>query len=303
MGNIGIIGAGELGATIAFFLAEQHIGFSYVYDDQQNIAVGKSLDLLEAAPIRKYDTYIAGTPEIENVLNKGVIILALGNTNTVEHDELTRAKLSIEAIKPHLDALKKTTAPIIVATEPYDVVTSYLGAVLPELKNRLLSAGSYIDSIRLAKEIAAHLSITSSDVSALVLGHHGGTLVVDEAFVSISGIPVSQVISSAEFNALAQKIRNYDHDFVELTKRSYPCYGPAAAFVSLTKSALKTAPQILPVSAALDDETIAIGKPHYLLCNQQTFHIEEKIIPYSQQVATLLETAKSEVEAIVKELI
>ncbi len=292
-----------MGANIAFFLAEQHIGFVHIFHEESGIATGKSLDLLEAAPIRKYSTYISPTTDLVDLIKKDAIVLALGNSSDTESSTLERARKTVATLEPYLEPLSQSESPIVVASEPFEIITTYLGMKIPKIRDRLITMSSYIDSVRLSSLLSTSLSINSSDVSATVLGHHGGTTIMDTDYVSVSGIPITSLMTEKKFEEIANTVKNYDNDFLQLTQRNYPFYGPAACCTSLLKSIVNAAPQIIPVAVPDSQTGVAVGKPHYVFGYNGTLHLEERTPTLSTSSQELLKKAETEIASLAKELL
>lgn len=251
MGTIGIIGSGNTGANTAFFLAEKSVADVILYDLKEGVSEGKALDMMEAAPIRFYQTKISGTNSMEDLLQSDVIILAAGS---IRKPGMAREDLYSEN-KPVIDdvgkALQGYGGVVIVVTEPVDLLTAEFVRSSNLNPGRVMGVGGSLDSARLRYLIAKELSVSYENVSAMVIGRHSAEMIPLPAYCRVSGLPVTTLISEQRLKAIFEETRKSGDLIVDLAQRSSAFYGPAAVICDLAEAVIRDTRRILSVSHML----------------------------------------------------
>lgn len=251
MARIGIIGSGNVGANTAFFAAERNIAPVRMYDIKEGLAIGKALDMMEAAPVRGYQFPIDGTDDLSDAMDADVIIVAAG---AVREPGMKRTGLFaanravIETIGTELAGFAGVA---IVATEPVDALVPVFSRAAGMPWQRVLGIGGALDSLRLRYLVARELGVDADGVAATVIGAHADDMLPLPRYTSVSGVPIASLLSEQRIAALFGELRSAGDTILEFFKRSTSFYGPAAAAVDLTEAVVRDAKRVLSVSFLL----------------------------------------------------
>lgn len=252
MATIGIIGSGNVGANTAFFLAEKAVGDVLLYDLQDGIAKGKALDMMEAAPIRNYQTKIRGADGLDEIIECDIIIVAAGAVRKpgMHREDLFEANRAV--IGELAGKLKSTGGIVIMVTEPVDFLTTLFATESGLPQGRVMGLGGLLDSTRLRYLIAEELSVSTENVSALVIGRHADSMIPLPSYTNVSGIPVELLISRERLAELFKQTREAGGLIVELAERASAYYGPSAVASDLAEAIVRDSRRILSVSLMFD---------------------------------------------------
>lgn len=248
MARIGIVGSGNLGGNIAFFLAERDVADVVLFDLQAGLSTGKALDMMEAAPVRSYRTKISGTDEIEEALDSKVCVLAAGSVRQPgsSREELLSTNRSVVA--EVAAKMKSYEGVVIVATEPIDALTTLFVRDSGLDPSRVLGLGGFLDSTRLRYLIAKELGISAEGVTALVIGQHSDSMLPLADYCKVSGIPVATLIDESRLAELFEATKHAGGRIVELARRTSAFYGPSAAASDLCSAIVNDSRRIVSVS-------------------------------------------------------
>lgn len=253
MAQIGIIGGGNVGANTAFFIAEKQFAHVLMHDVKEGLSTGKTLDMMEAAPLRGYQYRLSGTDAIAPVLESDVVIIAAGETREpgVKREDLYEKNRSI--FDSIATSLAGYAGVVIVATEPIDLFTRHLvRAGLPW--QRVVGVGGTLDSMRLRVLIARELKVAQEDVKATVIGRHSDEMIALPAYCSVAGVPVTKLMTEARFSELVRETVEAGDRIVALAKRTNSYYGPAAAAADIAEAVVRGTNRILSVSLLLSGQ-------------------------------------------------
>lgn len=253
MAQIGIIGGGNVGANTAFFIAEKQFAHVLVHDVKEGLSTGKTLDMMEAAPLRGYQYHLSGTDELAPVLESDVVIVAAGETREpgMKREDLYEKNGSI--FGPIAESLAGYRGVVIVATEPIDLFTRHLvGAGLSWQK--VVGVGGTLDSMRLRVLIARELRVAQEDVKATVIGRHSDEMIALPAYCSVAGVPVLKLMSESRFSELVRETVEAGDRIVGLAKRTNSYYGPAAAAADIAEAVVRGTNRILSISLVLSGQ-------------------------------------------------
>ena len=254
MANIGIIGSGNVGANCAFFVAEKGVGDVILYDIQSGMSTGKALDMMEAAPVRGYNTRISGTDDIEDALRADVLIVTAG---AVRQPGMKREDLFEANRKPVSEIaarLAGTDHKVIVVTEPVDLMTALFVRDSGLPRGCVMGLGGMLDSTRLRYLIAHELNVAMEDVAATVIGRHSSSMVPLQNYCTVSGVPISHLLPAERVEALFEATRNAGDLIVDMAQRASAYYGPSAAACDLAEAIVRNSGRICPVSIVLAGE-------------------------------------------------
>jgi len=254
--KIALVGAGNIGGTMAHLCALKELGDVVLYDVIEGLPQGKALDLLQSAPIENFDVEIAGTNKYEDIRGADVCIVTAGIVRKpgMSRDDLlgTNAKI----IRQVAEGIK-TYAPdslVIVITNPLDAMVTLMKRITGFPKNRVVGQSGILDSSRYRTFIAQELKVSVSSVAALVLGGHGDDMVPVRSTCLVSGVPVEKLISSQRLDEIEARVRNAGGEIVSLLKTASAFYSPASAAIRMAEACLRDKKEILPCAAYLEGE-------------------------------------------------
>jgi malate dehydrogenase len=254
--KITVIGAGNVGATTAHWAASKELGDIVLVDILEGTPQGKSLDLLQAGPVEGFDCRIVGANDYAETADSDLVIITAGLPRKpgMSRDDLLNSNVAI--VKPVSKEVAKYSpnAFIIVVSNPLDAMTYVAWKVSGFPKNRVVGMAGILDTTRFRTFIAAELNVSVEDVSTLVLGGHGDTMVPLPRYTTVGGIPLSSFMSKEKTDALVARTRKGGGEIVNLLKTGSAYYAPAAAAVQMAEAILKDKKRILPCAAYLDGE-------------------------------------------------
>ena len=253
--KVTVVGAGNVGATLAQRLAEKDLCDVVLVDIVEGVPQGKSLDLVEAAPVEKHDAKIIGTNGYEAIKNSNIVIITAGVPRKpgMSRDDLisTNAgimkKVTEQVVKYSPDSI------LIIVSNPLDAMCHVAYEVSGFPKNRVIGMAGILDSARFRAFIAMELNVSVENTHAFVLGGHGDTMVPLPRFSTVSGIPITELIPQDRIDAIVDRTRNGGAEIVKLlTTSAY--YAPASAACEMAEAILKDKKKILPCAAYLEGE-------------------------------------------------
>ncbi len=270
MKKVSIIGAGHVGATAGLYLLEKRIANVVLVDIVEGLPQGKAMDLSHAAPLRKYLHTITGANDYEAIADSDLVVITAGlprRPGMSRSDLLaTNAKI-VGSVAEQV----KTYAPdavVIVVTNPLDVMCHVVKEVTGFPKNRVMGMAGVLDSTRFRLFIAQELGVHLSDVVALVLGGHGDDMVPLPRYTSVSGIPITELLSQETIDRLVARTRKGGGEIVGLLKEGSAFYAPASSITEMMEAILLNIRRNLPVSAYLEGEydlkDVYVGVPAVL---------------------------------------
>ena len=256
MSQVSILGSGNVGANTAFFIAETGVEEVLLYDLQEGLAAGKALDMMEAAPIRKYRNRLRGALRMEEIAGSEIVVIAAGR---VRRPGMKREDLFAEnrALAGELAPRVAELAPeavVIVATEPVDPITREFVRASGFPRERVLGVGGCLDATRLRYAVARALGVSMEDVSALVIGRHSGSLLALPRYCSVSGVPLTQLLPPQRIEALIAETAGAGDLIVQMAQRSSAFYAPSAAVADIVNSVHMDLRRVLCVSLVLKGE-------------------------------------------------
>jgi malate dehydrogenase len=263
--KIALIGAGNIGGTMAHLCALKGLGDVVLYDVIDGLPQGKALDLLQSAPVENFDAEIVGTTKYEDIRGADVCIVTAGIVRKpgMSRDDLvgTNAKILsqvAEGIKKHAP-----NSFVIVVTNPLDAMVTLMKRVTGFPKNRVVGQSGILDSSRYRTFVAQELRVSVASVSAVVLGGHGDDMVPVRSSCQVSGVPVEKFISGQRLDEIETRVRNAGGEIVALLKTGSAFYSPASAAIRMAQSYLQDRKEILPCAAYLEGE---YGVNGYYFC-------------------------------------
>ncbi len=267
MPKIAIIGSGAVGATAAQRIAEKELGDVVMTDIVEGLPQGKALDLMEAGPLCGYDSKITGTNDYKDIEGSDVVVVTAGIARKpgMTRDDLLKINTKIIREVSQNIAKYAPDSVIITVTNPLDIMTYVTMKTTGFEPKRVFGMSGVLDSGRFATFIAMELGCSVKDINAMVLGGHGDTMVPIPRFTTVSGVPVTELMSENTIRHLVERTVNGGAEIVNLLKTGSAFYAPSAAVTNMVEAVVKDTKRILPVCAYLDGEydkkNIYLGVP------------------------------------------
>ena len=255
--KITIIGAGNVGGTTAQRLVEKELAEELVLlDIDKDIAVGKALDLAEAAPIYGYDTRIRGTDNYADMEGSDLVVITSGvpRKTGMSRDDLLSTNAKIVKGVAEQVAARSPEAVVIVVSNPLDAMTYVTYKMTRFPRERVIGMAGVLDSARMAAFIAQELRVSAETVRAIVMGGHGDSMIPLSHHTTVGGVSVTKLISKDRLDAIVQRTRDGGAEIVKLLKTGSAYYAPSAAIVEMVESIMKDKKKILPCAALCKGE-------------------------------------------------
>ncbi len=254
--KVTVVGAGNVGATAAHWLAAKELANVVLIDVLEGIPQGKGLDLLEAMPIEKRDSFVLGTNDYADTANSDIVVITAGIARKpgMSRDDLLNTNFKIMQ-----DVIAKVVANspnciLVVVSNPLDAMAQAAYKLSKFSRNRVIGMAGVLDSARFRAFIAMELKVSVENVTAFVLGGHGDTLVPLPRYSTVAGIPITELMSPERVEALVQRTRDGGAEIVKYLKTGSAYYAPSAATVEMVEAILKDKKKILPCAAYLQGE-------------------------------------------------
>lgn len=286
MKKITVIGAGNVGAATAQKIAEKELAEEVILLDLlDGIPQGKALDILQSSPVEHFDSKIKGTNDYSDTKNSGIIVITAGFARRpgMSRDDLLLANAEVVKTVTEKSVEQSPQSIIIVVSNPLDVMSYVALKVSGFERNRVIGMAGILDTARFRAFIAQELDISVNDIQAMVLGGHGDSMVPLIRYTTVSGVPLSELISKDKIDRLINRTRNGGIEIVNYLKTGSAYYAPSAAAVEMIESIVKNKKRILPCSAFLNGEygleNIFCGVPVKLGREGILSFIELKLLP------------------------
>jgi len=268
MNKITIIGAGRVGESTAQAIATRDMAREIVLIDiREGAAEGAALDIQEVAPLFKFDTRVTGGSDYALMSDSDLIVITAGLPRKPGMSRSDVLGSNIPIIDEIVDAAMKYAPDCILlfVTNPVDVITYYAQKKTGWSRNRVFGQAGVLDSSRMSSFIAMETGFSSHDISTMVLGGHGDTMVPMLRYATISGIPVSNFLSQEKLDAIIERTRNGGAEILTLRQNSSAYDAPAASVTDMVDSIVNDRKRIMPTVCLLEGEyghdDIAIGVP------------------------------------------
>jgi malate dehydrogenase len=256
--KITIIGAGNVGATTAHWCAAAELGDVVLLDIPAtgDMPKGKGLDLRQAGPIMGFDSDIIGTTSYEDTVGSDVVVITAGIPRKpgMSRDDLlqTNAKIMTDVC----EQVKRTSehAVVIVVSNPLDAMVQRAQQVTGFEPRRVVGQAGILDTARYRTFLAMELGVSVEDISALLMGGHGDTMVPIPSCTSVGGIPVTQLIEKKRLDEIVKRTRDGGAEIVSLLKTGSAYYAPAAATAQMVEAVVRDKKRLVPCAAYCDKE-------------------------------------------------
>ena len=265
--KIAVIGAGNVGAAVAQYLAEANLADIVLVDIIEGMPQGKALDLTQAGPIRGYNCRVTGTNDYSQIQGADIVVMTAGLARKPGMSREDLLNMNAEIVGGASEQVKKYAPDsfYLMVSNPLDIMTYHAFKKTGFPKNRVFGQAGVLDSIRFRAFIAMELGVAMGDTQAMVLGGHGDTMVPLPRYTTVAGIPISELISADRIKAISDRTRDGGAEIVKLLKSGSAYYAPAGATVDMVRAVLLDEKKVLPASAYLTGQyglnDIYIGVP------------------------------------------
>ncbi|HVH86827.1 MAG TPA: malate dehydrogenase [Terriglobales bacterium] len=254
--KVSIVGAGHVGATAAHWIASKELADVVLIDIIEGIPQGKGLDLLEAMPIEKRDSYVRGTNDYADTANSDIVVITAGIPRKpgMSRDDLLNTNYKIMQDVVGKVVANSANTILIVVSNPLDAMAQAAFKISKFNRERVIGMAGVLDSARFRTFIAEELKVSVENVTAFVLGGHGDTMVPLPRYSTVAGIPITELMDKATLDRLIQRTRDGGAEIVKYLKTGSAYYAPSSATAEMVEAILKDKKKILPCAAHLQGE-------------------------------------------------
>ena len=254
--KVTVVGAGNVGATAAHWIASKELADVVLVDIIEGTPQGKTLDLAQAAPIDGFDVKLVGSNSYEATADSDVVIITAGLPRKpgMSRDDLLKTNSEIVGAVTEQIAKYSPNAFIIVVSNPLDAMAQVAFRRSGFPKNRVMGMAGVLDSARMRCFVAEELDVSVENVTCFVLGGHGDTMVPLPRYSTVAGIPITELIPKDRLDAIIPRTANGGAEIVGLLKTGSAFYAPSLGAVEMCESILKDKKKILPCSVYLQGE-------------------------------------------------
>ncbi len=287
--KIAVIGAGQVGGTVAELLVIEELGDVVLVDIVEGMPVGKALDITHMAPIYGSDAKVLGTNDMADIRGADVVVVTSGMPRKpgMSREDLvtTNAKIIREVTEKIV--MYAPDSIIIQVANPLDAMTYLCYKVSQFPKNRVVGMAGILDSARFRAFLAMELGVSVKAINAFVLGTHGDLMVPSVAYTTVGGVPVKDLLPKDKLEAIVKRTQQAGTEIVGLLKTGSAYYSPAAAAVQMVSSIILDKKELLPCCVYVEGEygfkDTVMGLPIILGANGVEKIVEFKLPPEEQE--------------------
>jgi malate dehydrogenase len=256
MAKVSVIGAGNVGATTVYYLAEQNLADIVMVDVVEGMPQAKATDFMHGSPSQDFSVTIVGTNSYEDIAGSDVVVHTAGIARKPGMDRMDLLKTNVGIAKAAGENIKKYApdAIVIAVANPLDVIAMALLRATGFPNKRVVGMAGILDSTRFRYFIAEKLGALPSDVSAMVLGGHGDTMVPVAQYTTVGGFPLAELLPAEEIKALSDRTRTGGGEIVNYLKTGSAYYAPAASVAKMVEAVIKDTKLVAPASAYLEGQ-------------------------------------------------
>lgn len=302
--KVTVVGGGNVGATVAQGVALKELADVVLVDIIEGVPQGKTLDMMETAPVEKYDSILRGTNTYDGTENSDVVVITAGLPRKpgMSRDDLLWKNEEIVSQVTREVVGRSPKCVLIIVSNPLDAMCEVARRVSRFPRERVIGMAGVLDSARMRAFIAMELNVSVENTHAFVLGGHGDTMVPLPRYSTVAGIPITELMAKDRIDAIVDRTRNGGAEIVNLLKTS-AWYAPAAAAVEMVEAILKDKRKILPCAVYLQGEYghtgLFVGVPVKLGRNGMEKIIEIKL---TSEEKTALDKSAAAVKELVDKL-
>ena len=254
--KVSIVGAGNVGATAAHWIASKELADVVLIDVVEGIPQGKALDLLEAMPIEKRDVHVTGANDYAATAHSDIVVITAGIPRKpgMSRDDLLHTNYKIMSDVVAKVVAQSPEAILIIVSNPLDAMAQAAFKQSGFNRERVIGMAGILDSARFRTFIAEELNVSVENVTAFVLGGHGDTMVPLARYSTVAGIPITELIPKDRLDAIVQRTRDGGAEIVKHLKTGSAYYAPSAAAVEMVEAILKDKKKIVPCAVYLQGE-------------------------------------------------
>ena len=270
--KISVIGAGNVGATAAFLIAQKQLGDVVMVDIIDGIPQGKALDMAQTGPVEMFDANISGALDYEETAESDVVIITSGSPRKpgMTREDLLNTNAKIVGNVTENVARHSPNTTLVMLTNPLDIMTYHAWKVSGFPQNRVVGQAGVLDSARFRTFVSMELGVSVEDITAMVMGGHGDTMVPLPRYTTVGGIPITQLISEERIEEISDRTRNGGGEIVNLLKVS-GYYAAGASLAQMAEAIILDKKRLIPCSAYLTGQyginDLYIGVPVKLGAN------------------------------------
>lgn len=248
--KIALIGAGNVGSTLALFLAQKELGDLAIVDINGDMAKGKALDIMQAGAVFNFDCRITAGSDYSIIKDAEVVAVSAGMARKPGMDRLELLHKNRDIIDDIALNIKKyaPNAIVIVVSNPVDVMTYRMQQKTGFPSSRVIGQAGVLDTARMLSFLAEKTQLNVKDIYGMVLGGHGDTMVPVFSWSRVQGVPVEEFVDSSDLNAIGERTQKGGGEIVSLLKTGSAYYAPAAATALMVEAVIKDEKRLLPVS-------------------------------------------------------
>lgn len=303
--KITVIGAGQVGTTVAQLVAYKNLGNVVLVDILEGVPQGKALDLQQSGCLEAFDSIVVGTNDYKDTANSDIVVITAGLPRKPGQDRSDLLKTNAKIVKSVTEqVLQYSKDPIIiVVSNPLDAMVYLAKKVSGLSRNHVLGMAGVLDSARFRTFVSLELSCSLVDVDAMVLGGHGDSMVPMPRYTTVSGISITDLMTQEQIGRLVERTRKGGAEIVDLLKNGSAFLAPGASVVKMIEAILQDKRRILPCTAYLEGEygwkDIFFGVPVELGAQGIDKIIELNLTPEEK---TALDKSATDVKVMIDEV-
>ncbi len=254
--KITVIGAGQVGTTVAQLVAYMNLGNVVLVDILEGVPQGKALDLQQSGCLQAFDSIVVGTNDYKDTANSDIVVITAGLPRKPGQDRSDLLKVNAKIVKSVTEqVMQYSKDPImIVVSNPLDAMVYLAKKVSGLSRNHVLGMAGVLDSARFRTFVSLELSCSLVDVDAMVLGGHGDSMVPMPRYTTVSGISITDLMTQEQIGRLVERTRKGGAEIVDLLKNGSAFLAPGASVVKMIEAILQDKRRILPCTAYLEGE-------------------------------------------------